>query len=245
MKKILASLALSGLTTGAFAQGFINWSGSSVSMICQTNGTVYSSFVSSSGATAPTGTQGNTLVNSSANNTALGYAGYYYELLTSASASSAPTTTSGLSAWADTGLGGTSSTLTPGRLTQVNSGSTVGVNNWPVGATQAVILVGWSANLGAAWSGVLSDLQNWQNVGGPFTGANAAYFGVSTFGSGVTSVASTGTGNQAIGNGGGTEIYNPSSNPMQMDLLAPTPEPATLALAAIGGASLLLFRRKK
>jgi len=244
MKKIIASLALSGLSVGAFAQGYINWSGSSVSLICQTNGTAYSSFVSSVGAPAPSGTQGSMMVNNAGNNAALGYSGYYFELLTSASASTVPTATGGFSAWSDTGLGATSSTLAAGRLTQTGSGASVSVNNWPVGATQSIILVGWSANLGTSWNTVLGELQNWQTAGGAFSGANAAYFGVSTIGSGIQAVASTGSANQVIGAGAG-EIYNPSANPMQLYQLAVVPEPATMALAAIGGASLLLFRRKK
>jgi len=245
MKKILTTLAVSGLSMAAFAQGYINWSGSSVSLISQTNGTVYSSFEPSTGAAAASGTQGATMVNNAGNNTALGYSGYYYELLTSASASSAPTTTAGLSAWADTGLGATSSTLAAGRLTQVNSGATVAVNNWPVGNSQAIILVGWSANLGSSWSTVLGELTQWSADQAAFIGANAAYFGESSFGSGVQSVASTGSANQVIGAGAG-EIYNPGANPMQLNELAViVPEPATFALAAIGGASLLLFRRRK
>jgi hypothetical protein len=94
---------------------------------------------------------------------------------------------------------------------------------------------------------VLNELQNWSTQGLAFgnNGANAAYFGVSAFGSGVQAVASSVTGNQVIGAGAG-EIYNPSSNPMMMNELGVTvPEPGTLALAALGGASMLLFRRKK
>jgi hypothetical protein len=244
MKKILTTLAASALTIGAFAQGYVNWTGSSVSLIVQTNGAAYSSFVPAGTATL-TGTQGNTLLNSSGSTAALGYAGYYYELLTSTTASGAPTTMSGLSAWSDTGLGATGSATFTGRIAQTGGSSDTLVNNWPVSATQAIILVGWSANLGTSWSTVLTDLQNWSTDGSPFTGANAAYFGVSAFGSGVQAVASSLSGNQVIGAGTG-EILNNSSGPMLLNELGVTvPEPSTLALAAIGGASLLMFRRKK
>ena len=41
------------------------------------------------------------------------------------------------------------------------------------------------------------------------------------------------------------EINSGAANPMQLDALAVVPEPSPLALAAIGVASLLMFRRKK
>jgi len=247
MKKILITLVASAFTAGAFAQGFINWTASGGNLVGQTNGTTYSSF-EQAGGTALTGTQGNTVQNNLANNVALGYAGYYYELLTSTTASSAPTTVAGLSAWSDTGLSATNAFNTTGRVIQVGGSADTAVNNWPVNATQAVILVGWSANLGNTWATVLGELQNWSTQGLLFlnNSANAAYFGVSSFGSGAQAVASTVTGNQVIGAANG-EIQNNSVNPMQLNELGVTivPEPGTLALAAIGGASLLLFRRKK
>jgi len=248
MKKILTTLVASAFTAGAFAQGFINWSGSGTSLIGQTNGTAYSSFETSSGSPVLTGTQGGTMANNAANTTALGYQGYYYELLTSTTAVAAPTTVAGLSAWLDTGLGATNTfnANTPGRIIQANSGATIGVNNWPVNATQAIILVGWSANLGSTWATVLNELQNWSTQGSSFANnsSHEAFFGVSSFGSGIQAVASTGSANQVIGAGNG-EIFNNSASPMLLNELAVVPEPGTLALAAIGGASLLLFRRKK
>jgi hypothetical protein len=247
MKKILTTLAISATTVAAFAQGYINWTGAGTSLIGQTNGTAYSSFVPGGG-TALSGSQGSTLPNTSGNNTALGYSGYYYELLTSATAVAAPTTVAGLSAWSDTGLGATSHGTFAGRINQTGGSVDTQVSNWAVGATQDVILVGWSANLGATWSTVLGELQNWGTQGAAFGNntANAAYFGVSSFGSGVQAVASTTTGNSVIQNNTGT-IYNPSTSPMLLNELGVTvvPEPGTMALAALGGASMLLFRRKK
>jgi len=248
MKKIFATLAVTGLSVAAFAQGYINWTGAAASLYGATNGTAYSSFEAAGTATL-SGTAGVTMNNTAANNAALGYSGYYYELLTSASAVAAPTTVAGLSAWSDTGLGATNSfSAASGRIIQANGSADTAVNNWPVNGTQGIILVGWSANLGSTWSSVLAELQNWSTQGLAFgnNSANAAYFGVSAFGSGVQAVASSVTGNQVIGAGAG-EIYNPSSNPMTMNELGVTtvPEPGTLALAALGGASMLLFRRKK
>jgi hypothetical protein len=247
MKKIITTLAVSAMSVAAFAQGYINWTGASTSLYVQTNGTVYSSFEAPGSATL-TGTAGVTTANSVAGNAALGYSGYYYELLTSSTAGSAPTTTAGLSAWSDTGLGATNSASANGKIVQVNGTALTQVNNWPVNATQAVIMVGWSANLGSSWSTVLGELQNWQTQGTAFVNnsANAAYFGVSSFGSGVAAVASSASANEVIQNNGGATIYNPSGSPMYLDELGVSvPEPATMALAALGGASLLLFRRRK
>jgi len=214
----------------AFTQGYINWSGSSIFLICETN---------SIGVANPVGTRGPTVLNTAANNAALGYQGYYFELLTSTAAVGTPVTLSDFVLWSDTGLGATNSPLSNGRLAQMNSGATIQVANWPVGATQAVILVGWSANLGNSWSTVLNELQNWGIYGGAFFGNNAAYFGVSSFGSSVLAVASSETGNQVIGLSAG-QIYNPSTNPMILnEILVPEPESVTLIL--IGGISLMLF----
>jgi hypothetical protein len=245
MKKILATLAVSGLSVAAFAQGYINWTGAGGLVIAQTNGTVYSSFEPSTGLTAPAGTVGNTMPNNAANDTALGYTGYYFELLTSATAATAPTTPAGFAAWSDTGLGATNSfnVNTPGRMIQAGSSTLAQVNNWAANASQAVLLVGWSANIGNSWATVLNELNNWGADSAAYA-LNPAYFGVSAIGSGVQSVASTGTANQVIGASAG-EIYNPATSPMQLNQLAAAPEPGTLALAAIGGASLLLFRRRK
>lgn len=249
MKKILlTTVAASGLSVAAFAQGYINWTGAAASLYGATNGTAYSSFEAAGTATL-TGTEGVTSPNTAANNGALGYQGYYYELLTSATATAAPTTVAGLGAWSDTGLGATNSfSVAAGRIIQAGGSADTLVNNWPVNATQAAILVGWSANMGSTWAAVLNELQNWGTYEHNYANnaANAGFFGVSAFGSGIQAVASSVTGNQVIGAGAGA-IYNPAANPLLMDELGVTviPEPGTLALAALGGASLLLFRRKK
>jgi hypothetical protein len=104
--------------------------------------------------------------------------------------------------------------------------------------------VGLSANLGTTWSAVLGNLNSWSTDASTIVGP--AYFGVSAVGSSVAVLSSTTSpGNYVIGNGAG-EIYNPSSAPMQLDQVGlPVPEPGTLALAALGGASMLMLRRKK
>jgi len=237
MKKLVLTIGCSVAVAGAaLAQGTVNWTGVAGNFVGQTNATVYSSFEAANG--TPTGTQGATLGSTAANNTALGYSGYYYELLVSSSASSAPTTLAGLAAWSDTSLGATNSAASNGRIIQVAGLQNSAANNWPSGSTEGIIMVGWSANLGTSWSAALATLDNWSTSGGI---ANA-YFGVSSFGD--MTISSANPGITVLGAGAGN-IDNTGTSPMQLDLLQVVPEPGTLALAAIGGASLLMFRRKK
>ena len=102
------------------------------------------------------------------------------------------------------------------------------------------MLVGWSANLGNTWTAALAALN-----GGTF--AAGSFFGESN--SGYLTTASTATSPGAavfgsVANSFGTPIQSLNT---QLFLLptAVVPEPGTMALAAIGGLSLLAFRRKK
>jgi len=250
MKKlVLTTLAVAGLTAAAFAQGTVNWSGSGASLVVQTNGTVYSSFsaANANGATG-SGSTGLTLGNTAANNAALGFTGYYYQLLVSTTAASAPTTVAGLGAWSDANLHATNSFLSNGRIIQDSTLGAGGIasnpqataSHWPAGTTEGVLLVGWSANLGATWAAALANLQAQGNL---TPGAAGYYFGVSAFGS-LADNAAGNPGVQVFGANPG-QINNPVGTPLVIEQLATVPEPGTLALAALGGASLLLFRRKK
>ena len=246
MKKTLAILAGASISSAVFAQGLVNWTGSAGLFEAQTNGTTYSSYEASTGASPLTGTVGNTIGNTAPNNATLGYSGYYYELLASATAVSGPTTLASLNAWSDTGLSATNGAASNGKIGQDGTGSDV-ANHTTAGNTYAFVVVGWSANLGNNWATVLAELNSWATSESQFANntANAAYFGVSSFGSGVQVVGSPGPGNKVIGSSAG-EILNNAANPVQLDELPVTiPEPGTMALAGLGGAAMLLFRRKK
>jgi len=236
MKKILTTLAITGLTVAAFAQGTVSWTGVAGNYIAQTNSTAYSSLygggATGSGSIGATTGSANTL--------------FYYELLTSASLNTPPTAVSGagsLSSWLDTGLEAQNGAGSNGRILQLNSGTAVVANNWPIGAVQNLIMVGWSANLGTTWATALGNLQNWAAAQATIVGP--AYFGI---GSSVGSLASN-PGNPGVtvfGTGAG-QINNGASAPNQLFLLpvSAVPEPGTMALAGLGGLSLLAFRRKK
>jgi len=248
MKKILTIVAVASVSAAAFGQGVISWQSSLGNFIGSTNGTALSPFESAAGAPAAAGAG----VQGTIGLTSITGLSYYYELLTAAPSTPAPTSLSAFgSTWLDTGLSGNNGTTasTPGRLIQNGAtSSATAANTSSLGGQFEFEIVGWSANLGTSWSAALANLNNWsteQNTLVENT-ATAAYFGISSFGSSATVNASGVTpGTPVIGGGAGL-IYNPGSNPMQMlELPTPTPEPGTLALAALGGASLLLFRRKK
>jgi len=237
MKKILTTLAIAGLTVASFAQGTVNWSASpSVNFIAQTNSTAYSQLSAALGAGQTTAVNSGGVANTPAGQTTL----FYYALLYSTSASTTPTTLSTLAgSWSNTGLLMTNGPGANGRINPVNPNAAATVP-WAAGTSANVMLVGWSANLGNNYATVLSLLQNWSTQNSTVTGQ--AFFGESSVGA-VTSSSSSITGATVFG--GSPLLSNPSANPAQLFLLATVPEPGTLALAAIGGASLLLFRRKK
>ncbi len=113
------------------------------------------------------------------------------------------------------------------------------------GPTDYYTIVGWSSTVGASWAQVLGELQ-----GGSLTGGEiGAWFGqtgvafneagggpstlpaVSVFGTSSTSGSGlAGSGLPAVA---GSLVLNP------------IPEPATLALAGLGGISMLFLRRRK
>jgi hypothetical protein len=104
----------------------------------------------------------------------------------------------------------------------------------PSGAAQTFVILGWSANIGST----LSALTTWYNNGNP---ATSGFIGESAV-SGVITPSVGGVSLTAPITGTTTGLI-PGFTLGQV--IAPTPEPATLALAGLSGASLLLFRRRK
>jgi hypothetical protein len=237
MKKLALTTVCALFVTGAaFAQGNVNWSGPSFSFFtAQTNSTTYSTFSKQSGGL----TTGGGVVGNVSGNTAVVGQGYYFELLYLAAGTqqAAPTTVAGLQAWSDTGLGATNNGNVSGRAAVINGNVGTTVNAFTPGTSVNVVMVGWSANLGTSWSTVEGEL-----VSGNYA-AGADYFGVSSTGFIDPSTAATSPGATIFGGGAGQL----SSTLTQLNLLNPSviPEPGTMALAGLGGLSLLAFRRKK
>jgi hypothetical protein len=239
---IICGLAVSG---AAFAQGNVNWSSITFSSVTfQTNSTQISPLFG--GASTGNGAVGNTV----------GYAslgtGYYYELLYNTSFSGSqvavPVTLAGLATWWDAGIEASNST-TASRLSPMNPANAVQVP-WSPGTTDNIVLVGWSANLGSAWTGagaasVSNIIANWNTDYVNFDTQNS-FFGTTKLAGYTTTVAtSVTTGVTIIGNSAQTTGLPIGNSTLSQMYLLPVPEPATCALLGLGGLSMLLFRRRK
>jgi len=240
---IICALAMNG---AAFAQGYINYNLSHVDITAQTNATVYSSLFFFGGEINGIGTGGAT---GSATGTGLIY-DYALLYMPNTATPGVGATTVWDGTWSGAvGLGGGSLTATnsntAGYLNPVQASGDTQVN-WANGTTDNIVVVGWSANLGSTWFGVSNILAQLAlgNVA-PYVaqvGGGEAFFGESAIG--YINPALTTPGASIVGSSptpNGLPIYS-----LNMQLyLVPVPEPGTMALAGLGGLSLLLFRRRK
>ena len=258
MKKlVLTTVCAFGVASAAFAQGLINWSTAPAgNILVQTNGTQYSPLFGGGSANLGLGT--------TAGNVAGGTA--YYDTLLYGSQNTTgvqvadPSTVSSLtSGWSTTGLYATN-TGSAGRIQYITPQASAtlpwGGNTDTPGQSNNIVLAVWSQNLGLlgngteTWANIANVLLNW-NTGGVYTpvvGQNY-FFGLSVTGFlvGNDSPASgvfwnSSTAGAQIGNG--LQINGNGANEIQAYLL-PVPEPTSLALAGLGGLSLLLFRRQR
>jgi hypothetical protein len=138
--------------------------------------------------------------------------------------------------WAYSGITATNKTSgQPGTLvSQSNFQAPNNGSTWNAGtSTNQYILVGWSVNMGTTWAGVSNILASGTETAGE-------YFGVSSVGFTALDTISPGYTLFGAANAAG----NPINSPFTLFQLAPVPEPGTLALAGLGGISMLLFRRR-
>jgi len=196
MKKLVLTLSLAVLTSGAFGQGLINFINSSATLIT----------VDGVSAVAPGGT-------------------YRFAVFTAPVGTVNPA----LFTLAGGGIYATNQ-ATAGRIF---GGNGIAVTGWAPGSTQAFLIRGWSASTGATWAEVSQ-----YYVGGAWVGPG--YFGQSSIAPGGVAGGFYGTGNLPNLNlFGGTQGLTTGFN------LTAVPEPSSMALAGLGAASLLLFRRRK
>jgi len=227
MKKLAVTLCLAALATGAFAQGTVNFQ-NGVGLNISTN------------ATATGGTSG--VTGSGAN-------GYYYALFI------APSSVTSVDANYQDLLGGGWTYTNPGTNTgiagRMSGGTGIGVPGWAPTATNSYVIVGWSASLGSSWATVRSELQGSTFSGGKWSGgawAANGFFGGSVRGFGQAGGTDPNTGQSFLPFNLYGTTATASGTPVggfSLFSVTPVPEPTTFALAGLGAAALVIFRRRK
>ena len=227
MKKLLTILAVASVATLAYAQGTV---------ILQNGNALY--LVSTNGA------PGEALAGPTAK-TALGFD---YAVLIANYGGPVPNSSPLDAAWSAPVLTGVNFAITAGGISGQGGPSGAAATGWGAptagqytdGTEKYFLIVGWSSNLGTTWGTVSADLASgWATLPGTY-----AFFGTSAIGFGFT--------------GGGPSpglpapsLFNPTpgmpgglTSGFDLNYIV-VPEPTTIALAGLGGLSLLLFRRRK
>jgi hypothetical protein len=189
---------------------------------------------------------------------------YYYELLDMTSTAygslsgsqqaNATNLSLSLGLWTDSTVGGNNTSLHAGGIG--GGASTAGnvANNWAqplpsqtystASSYDYYVIVGWSANEGTSWSVISNDLAG--ATSWAVTGAGS-WYGVSAVGDNYAGVSGGSPAPPSVWGPAGPATTSFGSAPTGLVLtpISPVPEPSTMALAGLGGLSMLLFRRKK
>jgi hypothetical protein len=217
MKKLILSIVTVGLAMGACAQGLVSLSDSSQQV--------------STNMVSVGGTQGSMLQPAGT---------YYFELLFVPNTGQGLPTfgTATLGAWTDSTMSGTNqgngipTAAYIGHIIGQNAAAGEAVTGWLSGASAYYVVLGWTANEGS-WATVQNVLEG--NASWLTTGTAGGLFGYSMVG---YAVGGTSPAPATILFGTATGLINAGWD------LNPVPEPSVLALAGLGGLSLLLMRRR-
>jgi len=161
---------------------------------------------------------------------------WYYALLVAPSSQN--TINSSLSGWSYVGTG--TNTALAGRMSGNNSADTFAtqVAGFGTTATADFAIVGWSASLGD-WTA----FQAWWNGGQHDTGAGrnvAGWAGISSVANDIPLAPAGGPYNSVFGSSALGQVQG-----MNLAFVPAVPEPTTFALAGLGAAALVIFRRRK
>jgi len=228
MKRLALTLCLSAFAVGAFAQGTINF----------LNGTT--TFVR----TNASGAGGN------ANNTSILPNGFYFAVFTAPSTVTSATALDLLSAsWTFNGIYGTNTIATTGGRFS-GGGNVATTTGWAPGNTNSFMVAGWSANLGHDWAEIRNQLTGATFSGGVWSGPNwqqnaNEFFGVSGVGFGAAGGGASGLPAFSLFGSTATAQGTPISSGFDLFTVSAVPEPSTFALAGLGAAALVIFRRRK
>ena len=252
MKKLTLTFGFAlAVASAAFAQGTVQWSGSIIPTLItfQTNATAYSPLFG--GGATGSGTIGVTTATAGA----FDYALLYTSVGQNSAQQAVPTTLATLANWAATGLTAVNSS-TAGRVTTSGNTGTAVTVPWggqintdtllPIPVTNSIVLVGWSTSLGTSWATVSAALNSPSTLAADYAANGNLFIGFTTLTGYITPNPNTvSPGSVILGtsaNAAGLPLGNSVLSTMY---LIPVPEPTSLALAGLGGLSLLLFRRQR
>jgi len=221
MKKLLTIAALVGATSLSFGQGYVQFANGAGSRF------------STNAPGASTGTGFATV----AAGTTVGQ--FYFELFAAPSTQNTISSTSDptLNGWTAVHIG--TNSIQGGRFNgnDQDTGQAIQVAGFASGTAADFAVVGWSASIGTSWAQAQAW---WANGSAAGSASTPGYFGINTtVGQDITLAVFQGNYNTPFGTIAGT------INGFGLSYYSSIPEPSSFALAGLGAAAMLIFRRRK
>jgi hypothetical protein len=155
-----------------------------------------------------------------------------------------------VSLWTDSTVSGVNSTLHAGGIIGLGGAAGTSAANWAAPTSNTgyntapnydyYTIVGWSASFGSSWSTIAEELQDGTLLGLGDLGQTAVAYNYAGGGSGGLSAVNVFSSSAFTGLPGSGGL--PSTAAL---VFSSIPEPTTLALAGLGGLSMLFLRRRK